>query len=166
MRVAILYVFIILLKCGPLSAQTGSPVSYAIPKRVEVTAGSSFTLTATFKVPEPWYVYAPTGDNAAQGMIETRIIFVLPQGISRLGKPQLPESRFKNGHEVYQGADIRIGQQFSLAKDLKPGEYSIKAKVTYQTCNGDICLPPQTDEVAITVVVKRQIPVNSRGELR
>ena len=43
---------------------------------------------------------------------------------------------------------------FDLGVNVQPGEYLIKGKVTYQTCNEKICLPPVTDEVNISVTVK------------
>jgi hypothetical protein len=153
MRLTILFVFFSLMISFPGFSQSGSPVSYTIPERLEVKAGDSFTITAVFTVQPDWYIYAPTGGNAAQGMIETNIIFMLPPGITRVGRLQLPESHYKSGHEVYEGDSIVMGQQLLVGKDVKPGSYSLKSKVTYQTCNPSICLPPVTDEVTITIVV-------------
>jgi thiol-disulfide isomerase/thioredoxin len=153
MRLTILSVFFSLLISFPGFSQSGSPVSYTIPERLEVKAGSSFTISSVFKVEDSWYIYAPTGNNAAMGMVETNIIFMLPAGITRVGRLQLPSPQFKNGHETYFGKDIVFSQQFVVGKDVRPGEHFVKARITYQTCTSDMCLPPVTDEVTITIVV-------------
>lgn len=129
------------------------PVRYQLPERVNAKAGDRFSISATFKTNAPWYIYAPTGNNAIQGMIETNIIFQLPSGITRKCKMQLPEMHFKGGYEIYEGADIKFSQQFAVNKDLPPGEYNIHAKITCQSCNENICLPPISEEKDITVIV-------------
>jgi hypothetical protein len=71
--------------------------------------------------------------------------------LTRAGKPKLPESQFKNGHEIYEGTNILMSQAL---KSSKPGSFNVKARVTYQTCNDKICLPPRTDDLVISVIVK------------
>lgn len=137
-----------------LIGQSSYPVSYSVPQKLETSAGATFSIPVTFKVDDSWYIYAPTGNNATQGMIETTIIYRLPQGISRKGKMQLPETHYKSGFEVYDGKNIQMIQPFTVGKDLEPGEYIIHTKISYQTCNEKICLPPKTDELDIKVIVK------------
>lgn len=129
------------------------PVSFQLPDSVVATEGNTFSIPVSFKTNAPWYIYAPTGNNAAQGMIETNIIYQLPKGITRTGKMQLPKTKLKGGFEVYEGRDITFSQAFTVNKDLAPGEYKIHAKITYQTCNEKICLPPVSEERDIIVVV-------------
>jgi thiol:disulfide interchange protein len=126
-------------------------VTYELTKPAEVKTGEPFEINTKFVVADGWYIYAPTGVNEAQGMIETRVIFNLPQGITRAGKPKLPESQFKNGHEIYEGNSILMSQAL---KASKTGAFNVKARVTYQTCNDKICLPPRTDDLVISVIVK------------
>lgn len=129
-------------------------VTFAIHKPGEVKHGDVVQIDVMFRVAPNWYIYAPTGSNAAQGMIETNVIFTLPKGITRSGKMKLSESVFKNGHEILEGDSIRMSQQLAVASSLKQGEYAIKGKVTWQTCNGDICLPPVTEEINAVIRVK------------
>lgn len=130
-------------------------VQYSIQQPGEIRQGSAFEVGVLFRIQPGWYIYAPTGANAAQGMIETNVIFSLPRGIVRERKMKLPDPYFKNGHEVYEGDSIMISQVLKIAPDLKPGPYEIKGKITWQTCNSEICLPPQTDDIKIIIDVKK-----------
>jgi thiol-disulfide isomerase/thioredoxin len=134
-------------------AQTDYPVTYLYEKQTQSTAGASFTITLKFKVDDSWYIYAPTGQNAAQGMIETNIMYRLPNGFIRKGNLQLPVKKYKGGFEVYYGSDIKMSQAFVIDKSVPEGNYIINAKITYQACNEKICLPPVTDEVTISVTI-------------
>lgn len=130
-------------------------VAYTVQKPDKVKRGEAFQVNVLFSVAAEWYIYAPTGTNAAQGMIETKVIFTsLPQGITRAGRIKLPEAQYKNGHEVYEGDKITMSQPLQAAATLKPGTYEIKGKVTYQTCNSTICLPPVTEDIVAVVNVK------------
>jgi hypothetical protein len=131
-----------------------SIVQYTLQKPDEVKRGNTFQVSVVFSVQPEWYIYAPTGVNAAQGMIETQVVLLLPPGLSRLGKIRLPETTFKNGHEIYQGENIAMTQSIQAGPDLAPGVYEIKGKVIWQTCNSDICLPPVTREVAMAINIK------------
>lgn len=110
-----------------------------------------FDISVALAIEPGWYIYAPTGTNAAQGMIETKVVFNVPAGISRTGKMQLTEPHFKNGYEVLEGDNIVMSQAF---KAVRSGEYLIMVKVTYQSCSIDICLPPVTETFTTIVHVK------------
>jgi hypothetical protein len=129
-------------------------VQYTIQKPDVIEVSKEFQINVVFSVQQDWYLYAPTGNNAAQGMIETKVIFAPPVGITRIGKIKLPDPVFKNGHEVYKGENIVMSQVFQTAPDLKPGKYEIKGKITYQTCNNDICLPPVTEDISEIINMK------------
>jgi hypothetical protein len=64
----------------------GDIVKYVVEKPEGVKRGEQFQISVLFFVSPEWYIYAPTGNNAAQGMIETEVIFSLPHGIKRDGK--------------------------------------------------------------------------------
>lgn len=129
-------------------------VTFTINKPGEVNHGDVFQIEVIFHVAPDWYIYAPTGSNAAQGMIETNVVFALSKGITRAGKMKLPEPVFKNGHEILEGDSIRMSQQLVVASSLGQGKYAIKGKVTWQTCNNDICLPPASEEINVIIQVR------------
>jgi len=129
-------------------------VQYTIEKPDTIQAGKEFQICVRFTISPEWYIYAPTGNNEAQGMIETRVIYTLPAGITRVGKMNLPPPVFKDGHEIYEGKDIAMVQKLQVAADTKKGQYLIKGKVIWQTCNSIICLPPVTEENNIVIDIK------------
>lgn len=133
-------------------AQLRNPqlVTYTVQKPDEVEKGKLFNINILLSVEPDWYIYAPTGTNAAQGMIETKIVFTLPKGISRVGKMEVPEPLYKEGFEVLQG-NIVMHQAFKAAK---PGAYTITGKITYQSCSTDVCLLPVTEKFTTTLHIK------------
>jgi DsbC/DsbD-like thiol-disulfide interchange protein len=128
-------------------------VRYTVNNPLPVKRGETFKIDIVFRIVPGWYIYAPTGVNAAQGMIETNVIYRLPEGLSRAGRPELPTPMFKNGHEVYEGDGVVMTQTFKASADLKPGTYTIKGKITWQTCNNNICLPPVSEEIVSEIQV-------------
>jgi DsbC/DsbD-like thiol-disulfide interchange protein len=157
MKVYATLVLVLLAGIAMTQDQRGSNsvVQYTIQQPDEVNLGSKFQIGIIFTVQPGWYIYAPTGVNAAQGMIETNVIFSLPRGIVREGKVKLPDPHFKNGHEVYEGDSIMVSQVLKIGPGFKPGPYEIQGKITWQTCNSDICLPPTTDEIRILIQVRK-----------
>jgi hypothetical protein len=153
----ILLLGFVLLPCS-LFAQgnllSNEVIQFSIEKPEAIQHGKEFQVDFLFSIKPEWYIYAPTGNNAAQGMIETKVVFRLPEGITRAGKIKLPEPLLKNGYEVYEGKDIRMSQTLKAASTLKPGQYEIKGKVTWQTCSTDLCLPPETEEISALITVR------------
>ena len=136
------------------SARAQEPVQYAIQKPGKVKRGEQFEIAVKFSILPGWYIYAPTGLNEAQGMIETNVVFDLPDGITRKGKIQMPEPHFLKGHEVYAGDSVAMTQPLKVSNALNPGRYIIKGKITWQTCSEEACLMPAREEVAILIEVK------------
>jgi DsbC/DsbD-like thiol-disulfide interchange protein len=152
----IVTIFLVLLSWGAITRECDNAiVQYSIQRPDKVRQGKKFAVGVLFTVKAGWYIYAPTGANADQGMIETNVTFSLPRGIVRAGKIKLPDSHFKNGHEVYEGDSIMVSQALKIAPGLTPGPYEIKGRVTWQTCSSDLCLPPVTDEIRILIDVKK-----------
>lgn len=130
-----------LLVSNLLLAQRSNPVAYQIHVPKTVSLGEEFTVTVDFQTKNDWYIYAPTGKNEAKGMIETKIKFSLPKGITAIGKLKIPTPRPKGMYQIYQGNSIRFSQKF---KATQKGAQTIDIIVTYQTCNKQMCLPPKT----------------------
>ncbi len=149
-------VVVILLNFAMLQtalAQDFKPVTYEVIFPEKVLRSEGFTITAMFQTNGEWYIYAPTGLNEKHGMIETKLQFDLPEGITP-GDPDLPMPRPYGMYQIYQGNDIKIGQRFNINPDVRPGDYEISCTVTYQTCNKSVCLPPDTQ------VYKKTIRIN------
>lgn len=136
-----------------VQAQTiNSLASYTVENPREAKVSEAFSLSVVLKVEPGWYIYAPTGVNAEQGMIETDLVFTLPDGINRAGKLKLPETHFKSGYEVLEGKHIALTQPL---RATHPGQYQIKARLTYQMCSISRCLPPVTEDLVAVVSIKQ-----------
>ena len=129
------------------------PVAYKVEAPASVQAGQSIELAVTFDIEEGWYIYAPTGANAAQGMIETEIAFTPLAGMTA-EKVQLPAYIDNGSFHIYEGRDITMRQTLLPKGALAPGDYRIKGKVRYQACNIELCLPPRTERIRVDITVE------------
>lgn len=143
---------ILLLSSVELNAQT--PVTYKISEVKEAKSGDTFSITVNFTTKGDWYIYAPTGANEAQGMIETKINFEAPEGIELVGELELPAPKPRGSYQVYDGTDIIMTQKFKVVKNAGKGEKELKVTVLFQTCNKEMCLPPQTTEHIQKLTIK------------
>lgn len=127
------------------------PVLYDIVIPENVKVDEEFEAVIQFVTNGDWYIYAPTGTNKKHGMIETNINFNLPEGIEKIGNLRIPPPRPKGMYKIYAGQNIQFRQKF---KATTKGSKKITAKVIYQTCNKQICLPPKTKNHSYTINIK------------
>lgn len=127
-------------------------VTYTVNKQelTELKAGKLFSIEVELSVEPGWYIYAPTGSNAAQGMIETQVVFTLPEGLNKAGRMHVPDATLKDGYEVFTGGEITLSQPI---KAKKPGVYVLKGRIVYQTCSTGVCMPPLTEHFETTVTI-------------
>lgn len=130
------------------------PVQYTMLTPAAAAAGGTVDLTVNFDVRKGWYIYAPTGRNEPNGMVETRVSFDLPEGFEFAGDMVLPPHHPKGMFEIYDGQGIKMTQPIKVDSGVAAGEYTISAQLRYQTCNKEMCLPPATEKFTATVVVK------------
>ena len=126
------------------------PVSLALVAPNEMGIGESRNVAVNFTMRPGWYIYAPTGRNAPHGMIETSVSFGLPEGIETAGPRGLPLHHFKGLYDIYEGSDREWAQPVEASA---AGSYEVTAKVTYQTCKDDLCLPPRTETLRTVLAV-------------
>jgi thioredoxin:protein disulfide reductase len=91
-------------------------------------------------------------------LIPTRVTVEAPKGI-RLGPVSYPRAilrRFKfskNRVSVYEGrATMRFN--VSIPTNFAKGSVELKPRVRYQSCNDEVCFPPQTRELSIWLNVE------------
>lgn len=125
----------------------------------QVQAGDTFVIQAAFNIQEGWYVYAPDDINAALGKIETTMLCYKSDAMTKCGNVVVPDPVEEAGHQVYMGDNVIMKQRFHVAAETNTGFYDVGGKITYQSCNGDLCLPPETKEWNVTVEVadKREV---------
>ncbi|MDE0419809.1 MAG: FG-GAP-like repeat-containing protein [Gammaproteobacteria bacterium] len=126
------------------------PVTVELLAPAEIRTGEAAKVAVSFDMRPGWYIYAPTGRNAPHGMIETSVDFGLPDGIEAVGGRALPLHHFKGLYDIYEGTDREWGQRVEASA---AGRYEVTAKVTYQTCKNDLCLPPRTESLSALLAV-------------
>ena len=128
----------------PPSSST-APVRLALAATLEDEAAA---LQVRFAMRDGWYIYAPTRRNTPQGMIETTVDFDLPTGVQPIGGLLLPPHHYKGPYDIYEGDGITWKQKVTLPPAVAgndAGPPQVAARVTYQTCKDDLCLPPRTE---------------------
>ena len=131
------------------AAMLSAGVAYAQNVAVTVSPGWGPTVRAgevgevrlILTMDAPWYVYAPTGANASQGLVETRVR-VAPNDRIQFAAPRYPRSRPYGAFDVWRGRGNVIGLPFRVRPRTPAGQYRVNGYVDYQTCNGPTCLPP------------------------
>ena len=86
-------------------------------------------------------------------LIPTQLSVDAPKGI-RVGAVSYPRASLhkfkfsKNRVAVFEG---RPTMRFNIMvpRNLAPGSAEIKVRVRYQSCNDDVCFPPQTRELSL-----------------
>jgi len=106
-----------------------------------VRSGHVGEVRLTLTTNAPWYVYAPTGANANQGLVETRVR-VAPHQWIQFAAPRYPRSQRHGAFDVWRGRSNVIGLPFRVRPRTPAGQYRVNGYVEYQTCNGPTCLPP------------------------
>ena len=132
------------------AAPSEPPVTLSFVSPDEVQAGQRANLAVNFTMRPGWYIYAPTGRNTPHGMIETSVSFELPEGVEMAGSRSLPLHHFKGLYDIYEGSDREWAQRVEAGV---AGNYEVAAKVTYQTCKDDLCLPPRTETLRTRLAV-------------
>ena len=129
------------------------PVQVSLRTQEAVKAGTEGSLFVEFDMQSNWYIYAPTGRNQRENMVETKVNLSFPNGIAPQGSIKLPIYRYKGAYDVYEGQDVVWEQPYAVGKDVGTGSYEICGRVTIQPCKEDLCLPPKTDEYCATLAV-------------
>jgi hypothetical protein len=117
-----------------------------------VHAGEVGELRLILTMDPPWYVYAPTGTNARQGLVETQVHVASSQQI-QFADPKYPQAKPYGAFDVWRGRGNVIRQPFRVRPRIPPGRYLVKIYVDYQTCNGRTCLPPDRIRLSVPIHV-------------
>jgi hypothetical protein len=118
------------------------PVSLtAVARPASATEGESVTVAVRMKIAPGWHAYAEAGTGGPTEL--TRLEETLPEGITAAGPWRLPESRpQRDGSAIYEG-DVVFLRTFQLGA-VRPGTVALPLKVSFQVCNQQRCLPPQS----------------------
>lgn len=148
---------------APAGAQQGppQPVKWSIaldPASSHAAAGSTFTAVVTAAIDEGWHVYAP--DEANVGPRPVELTVVKNAVFTAAGKLEAPEPSREMDEAFGQiTASYADSATFRLPVAVAPGAaagtHALEIDVSFQACDGNICLPAKAVRVKAAVTITR-----------
>ena len=131
------------LMFGAQSLAEPPPVSLAVEGPGSALArGDEGTLRLVLSIDAPWYIYAPTGLNADQGMVEASVEMRRSDQV-QFRDATFPEAIPFGEFDVLMDERVEIIQPFRVRTGAAPGETVIQGRFEYQACKAEFCLPPE-----------------------
>jgi len=135
------------------SVLKGAAVEYMYPEQVTVTAGKATDVALHFRVAQGLHINSHTPKE--EFLIPTS--FSIPDGSG----VRLETANYPVGKEFSLPADpgnklIVYTDEFVIQARIvaAPGNHLVEAKLHFQACDKEVCLPPKTIPVAIDVIGK------------
>lgn len=157
-RCLLLLAFIILaggIFSATVSAQPNITVNGSVAPG-KVARGRSAQVTVVMNIPRGYHVHS--NKPLEKFLIATQLQVEAPNGL-RVGPVSYPRALLrqlkfsKNRVAVYEG---RVTMRFSITvpPNFGTGSKEIKAKLRYQSCDDEVCFPPQTKEEKVWLNVE------------
>jgi hypothetical protein len=131
----------------------GAAVEYLYPEQVTVAAGKANIVVLHFRISPGMHINSHTPKD--EFLIPT--VFSIPQGAG----VQLEEARYPAGADFILPLDpgnklsVYTGEFAIQARIVaEPGNHLVEARLRFQACDKNECLPPKTIPVAIDVIAK------------
>jgi len=142
----------------PDSPRNSSPlkteaVQYLFPEQVSVPAGKATPVTLHFRVAQGLHINSHTPSD--EFLIATD--FTIPDGMGvRLGAASYPPGKIISlAFDTSTKLSVYTGEFDIQARIIAtPGNHLVQAKLRYQACDQNECLPPKTINVPIDVIGK------------
>lgn len=120
--------------------------------------GDRIALAVVLDIPEPLHINSATPPG--QKLIPTKISASAQKAVLFFGQPQYPPTKtitadYGDGPRelpVYAGRTVMY-LPVTLAPMVKPGEYEVKVKVSWQACDDRTCFPPEEAEQTVMLKV-------------
>ena len=162
---AILVCIAIAMAAGVVAGHQGQipkePVKWSmkagLPQK-PVRPGQAFSLHVTATIEEGWHLYST--EQIEGGPIPTRIFMPPDQPFAQAGTIESSEPKtamdpsFNLMTEFYE-EEAAFTIPVKAGVNAAAGKSEVKVNVSFQTCNDQICLPPKTVKLAVTVNVTR-----------
>ncbi|HEU4366054.1 MAG TPA: protein-disulfide reductase DsbD domain-containing protein, partial [Candidatus Krumholzibacteria bacterium] len=116
-----------------------------------VPQGGNAQIAIEIKIREPWHINA--NKVTEDFLVPTDVVFELPAGVTLRGVvypagKELKLDFAESALRLYDGT-VRVGAVVDVDAAAAIGETTVTARVTYQACDNEKCLLPQTIDVAI-----------------
>ena len=134
----------------------GKPVNFATyVSLTSVPLGSTAQIAIEVDIEHPWHINAH--ELTDEFLIPTEIEFEAPDGIVIKGvvypASVVKELSFSDTPmQLYEGK-VYIGAVIEVSADFEPGPTVIRGVLTYQACDNDKCLMPETVKLRVPVTV-------------
>ncbi|HXV13632.1 MAG TPA: cytochrome c biogenesis protein CcdA [Candidatus Krumholzibacteria bacterium] len=120
-----------------------------------VPQGGSAQLALEIKITAPWHVNANPASE--EFLVPTEVAFELPPGVTLRGIVYPPGAEMKLAFaeaplRLYDGT-VYVGAVIDVASDVPIDTSIVTATITYQACDNEKCLLPQTLEVPILLAI-------------
>jgi thiol:disulfide interchange protein DsbD len=132
--------------------------SLAVEPASGQAAGGTLTAVVSATIDEGWHVYAP--DEANVGPRPVEITIVKNPVFAAAGKFVAPEPEREMDQAFGQitasyaeAATFRL--PVAVAADAAAGPQVLEIDVSFQACDGNICLPPKAARVKATITVTK-----------
>ena len=137
----------------PTDQGSSYPVQVGVSVPDRLTRGDIGQFVVDFDMAGRWYIYAPTGRNLKEDMVETSVDVSFPAGIDPQGTIKIPPYQYKGLFDIYTGQNVQFKQDFLVSGEIENGDHELCGSVTLQTCKDDLCLPPKTENYCATLAV-------------
>ena len=152
-RMALVAAAVLLGSIAAPSASAQSFLSYRLEApEAPLKPGEVGALELVLSVASPWYIYAPTGTNASQGMIETTLKMGKNEAV-QFRPAEFPDPEPYKSFDVLRGDDIVVTQPLRFRPSAEPGAYQVHGTLDVQLCKADLCLPPDRISLKTTLTV-------------
>ncbi len=157
----LLILLMIALPTGIASSAEPSHCKVSVPKSVKGKAGDSINVPVKFKLDKKWYIYGFTMMINAEGIgpQQTDVYFTDSTGMVKHGTviAPKPHTKYDESFEMdvhsYKGS-FTCTLPITIDEKASKGKIQFPIEVTYQLCDGSMCLPPTTISLPFAVIVK------------
>jgi Disulphide bond corrector protein DsbC len=135
------------------TGSTANAVQYLYPEQVTVAAGKAIPVAFHFRVAEGLHINSNKPKD--EFLIPTVLTIPEASGVRLAGADYPAGTEFALPVEPGTKLIVYTGD-FTIQAHLvaQPGDHMVEAKLRYQACDANACLPPKTITVPIDVVGK------------
>ena len=135
------------------SAVKPAAVEYLYPEQVTVSAGKAATVTLHFRIAPGLHINSHTPRQ--EELIPTTLTIPVGSGVRLDGAVYPPGTDFTLPLDPTTKLSVYSGEFTIQARIVAaPGDHFVEARLRYQACDNNACMPPKTITVAIDVIGK------------
>jgi DsbC/DsbD-like thiol-disulfide interchange protein len=157
LKTGLIFLAALLVLWAPAAQAGPSEVLEAkwLPSADAFAQGKTYPLALRLTVKPGLHINA--NDPGDPDIIPTKIQFTAPKGLTLAPASYPPAKKIKLGFAqkplaVFDGAML-VRTTLQVAGNVKPGDYQLKAEISFQGCDDNMCFMPESREVLLRVKV-------------